>query len=77
MCPENVLAVCSESCVCVRFFHIFKVVIGRGGSKRIRKGGGESIEKKRAAGCVGYSRLELGLGWGWGNGLYNEMKHSK
>lgn len=22
------------------FFHIFKVVIGRGGSKRIRKGGG-------------------------------------
>lgn len=62
MCPENVLAVCSESCVCVLFFsYFFKVVIGRGGSKRIRKEG-ESKEKKRAAGCVGYSRLELGLG---------------
>lgn len=60
------------------FFHIFKVVIGRGGSKRIRKGGGgENIEEARATSCVGYSRLELGLGWGWGNGLYNEMKHSK
>lgn len=46
MCPENVLAVCSESCVCVRFFHIFKVVIGRGGSKRIRKGGGEHREEE-------------------------------
>lgn len=55
--------------VCAFFFsYFFKVVIGRGGSKRIRKGGGENIEKKRAAGCVGYSRLELGLGWAGATG---------
>lgn len=79
--PQNVPRKCAcglQRELCVRsFFYIFKVVIGRGGSKRIRTGGGGVIEKARATSCVGYSRLELGLGWGWGNELYNEMKHSK
>lgn len=46
MCPENVLAVCSKSCVCVRFFHIFKVTIGRGRKQKDKEGGGQHREEE-------------------------------